>query len=158
MKLHPFGAHLEILSNLLILSYFTCCIMIWITTLWLMQTSAMMMSSVLSQVQLAFMPPGDEMSEVVFCCLLHGHLGLNSLSKVITQCLGSDSKQWLLFWCLGFLHSINPMTAPPHPSSMQRGRTVPRKKEWLDSLMAFILLLIAKWLLVVFRLGWSMAR
>src|SRR6218665_736090 len=40
---------------------------------------------------LAFMPPGDEMSEVVSRCLPHRQLWVNNLSKVATQWREVDS-------------------------------------------------------------------
>ena len=37
-----------------------------------------------------FTPPGDEMSEVVSCCLPHRQLWMSYLSKVAMQWLGVD--------------------------------------------------------------------
>ena len=50
-----------------------------------------MMSSSSKAVTLAFMPPGDEMSEVVSLCLPHKELWVSNLSRVATQWLEVDS-------------------------------------------------------------------
>ena len=44
---------------------------------------------------LAFTSPGDEMSEVVSCCLPHRQLWVSKLSMVATQQLDVDSNLWL---------------------------------------------------------------
>src|SRR5688572_10123214 len=51
----------------------------------------MMMSSLPEDRSMGFMPPGDEMSEVVSRCLPHRQLWVSNLSKVATQWLEVDS-------------------------------------------------------------------
>src|SRR6218665_943803 len=90
--------HTLINTNVLFHTYIHSCINTYIyaytyyTYIYTYMHSYMMMMMILCPKagSLAFTPPGDEMSEVVSCCLPHRQLRMSYLSKVPTQWLEVD--------------------------------------------------------------------
>src|SRR6218665_3882994 len=68
--------------------FIKACVMMMMIMVMMMM---MMMVLCLKAGSMAFMPPGDEMSEVVSCCLPHRQLWVSNLSKVATRWLEVDS-------------------------------------------------------------------